>query len=319
MKRPLIGLGLAAMLVFGLAGCSGDDGAQGPAGPAGPSGPAGPPGQDATQTVKISELTAEQWASLTINGQVTKVTIASPPVVEFKLSDQNGKPIVGIGTNTSTSGGVTSYSNIRFELAKLTLGTAGSPDEWISYIVVANDGVTPSRPDTDRNGTLKDNGNGTYAYTFARDVTKVKDIVAAATVPAGSDKADLGDLTYDASLQHRLIIQISGSNAGAALENAVNVVYDFLPSTGAAIAAGRPEERPGRHQGLQRLPPEAGPPRRRTDRRPVLHDLPHVAAGVRPGQDRLDQRRLPGADGNEDRQRDHRDHQLLVFARHVRR
>ena len=118
MRRPLIGLMLAAMLGVGLVGCSGDDGAQGPAGPTGPAGPAGPPGQDATKTVKVSELTAEQWASLTINGQVTKVTIAGKPVVEFKLSDANGYPIVGIGTNTATSSGITTYSNIRFELAK---------------------------------------------------------------------------------------------------------------------------------------------------------------------------------------------------------
>jgi len=184
--------------------------------------------------VSIADLTPEQWSSLTIVGQVTKVTIASPPVVEFKLANGNGYPIVGIGKNTSTSGGVTSYSNIRFELAKLTLGQAGSPDEWISYLVQDNAGA-PTRPTTDQNGTLVDNGDGTYVYTFARDVTKVKDQVAAATVPPGSDKADLGDLTYDPSLQHRLIIQISGSNAGATLEAPVNVVYDFVPATGAPI------------------------------------------------------------------------------------
>ena len=234
MKRPLIALGLAAMLAFGLAGCSGDDGAQGPAGPQGPQGPPGPPGPGATQTVNVSQLTAEQWASLAISGQVTKATIASPTTVEFKLADGSGKPIVGIGTNTSTSGGFTSYSNIRFELSKLTLGTAGSPDEWISYLVQGNDG-TPSRPTTDQNGTLKDNGDGSYVYTFARDIPKVKDQVAAATVPATANKADLGDLTFDPSLQHRLIIQISGSNAGAALGSATNVVYDFVPSTGAVI------------------------------------------------------------------------------------
>jgi len=179
-------------------------------------------------------LTADQWANLTITGQVTKATIASPTTVEFKLADGSGKPIVGIGTNTSTSGGFTSYSNIRFELSKLTLGTAGSPDEWISYLVQGNDG-TPSRPTTDQNGTLKDNGDGSYVYTFARDIPKVKDQVAAATVPATANKADLGDLTFDPSLQHRLIIQISGSNAGAALGSATNVVYDFVPSTGAVI------------------------------------------------------------------------------------
>ena len=62
MKRPLIALGLAAMLAFGMAGCGGDDGAAGPAGPAGPSGPSGPAGPSGAATIKVSELTAEQWA-----------------------------------------------------------------------------------------------------------------------------------------------------------------------------------------------------------------------------------------------------------------
>ena len=237
---------LSVALVAGalLGACGGDDGAQGPAGGTGPQGPAGAPGAPGTpggpggtagQAVVVGDLTAEQWAALTITGQVTKVTIASPPVVEFKLADATGKPIAGIGKNTSTSGTVTSYSNIRFELAKLVEGTAGSPDEWVSYIVLDNAGV-PTRPTTDQNGKLVDNGDGTYVYTFARDVPKVKDVVAAATVPATSNKADLGDLTYDPSKQHRLVIQISGSNAGATLENAANVVYDWVPATGATIA-----------------------------------------------------------------------------------
>jgi OmcA/MtrC family decaheme c-type cytochrome len=155
--------------------------------------------------------------------------------VNFKLADAAGRPIIGIGKNTSTSStGVVTYSNIRFDLSKLVIGTAGSPDEWISYIVQDNAGA-PTRPTTDQNGKLVDNGDGTYVYTFARDIPKVKDQVAAATVPSTSNKADLGDLTLDANAQTRLIIQISGSNNGVTLENAANVVYDFIPATGATI------------------------------------------------------------------------------------
>jgi OmcA/MtrC family decaheme c-type cytochrome len=236
---------LSVALVAGalLGACSGDDGAAGPAGPAGPTGPtgptgpAGPPGPAAGSVVNVANLTAEEWAALTIVGQVTKATVASPTTVNFKLADAAGRPIVGIGNRTATSGGVTSYSNIRFELAKLVVGTAGSPDEWISYLVQDNAGV-PTRPTTDQNGKLVDNGDGTYVYTFARDIPKVKDQVAAATVPSTSNKADLGDLTFDASAQTRLIIQISGAHiatGGLNLEAPANVVYDFIPATGATI------------------------------------------------------------------------------------
>ena len=71
------------------------------------------------------------------------------------------------------------------------------------------------------------------------------------TAPAGSNKADLGDLTYDASLTHRLTIQISGAAPGTGtntsnavqstpavnLARPVDVIHDFVPATGAAPAA----------------------------------------------------------------------------------
>ena len=44
----------------------------------------------------------------------------------------------------------------------------------------------PTRPSTDNTGTLVDNKNGTYTYTFYRDITKIKDQVAALTDTAGS-------------------------------------------------------------------------------------------------------------------------------------
>jgi len=240
MKNWLRILSVALLAGALLGACSGDDGAAGAPGATGPAGPPGPPGPAAGATVNVANLTAEEWAALTIVGQVTKATIASPTVVNFKLADAAGRPIIGIGNRTATSGGVTTYSNIRFELAKLALGTAGSPDEWISYIVQTDAGV-PTRPTTDQNGKLVDNGDGTYVYTFARDIPKVKDQVAAATVPSTSNKADLGDLTFDASAQTRLIIQISGAHiasGGLNLESPANVVYDFIPATGATIPPG---------------------------------------------------------------------------------
>ncbi len=234
MKRPLITLGLAAMLAIGMAGCGGDDGAQGPAGPAGPAGPPGPSG---ATVVRVADLTPEQWGALEMKGEVSRVTIASKPVVEFKVTDAAGKPVVGLGLNTSPSGSLTELSNIRFSLAKLVPGANGSPAKWVSYMVTSDTGA-PQRPNVDRVGTLVDNGDGTYKYTFHRDVATIKDQVAAATVPAGSDKADLGDLTYAPNLQHRLAIQISGREASGAvsLAKAVNIIYDFVPATGAKIA-----------------------------------------------------------------------------------
>jgi OmcA/MtrC family decaheme c-type cytochrome len=73
------------------------------------------------------------------------------------------------------------------------------------------------------------------------------------TVSPPNDTADLGDLSYDASLAHRVTIQLSGnapgtgtntpngvqSVPGVILTNPVDAIYDFTPATGQATPSGR--------------------------------------------------------------------------------
>ncbi|MGZ6141117.1 MAG: hypothetical protein ACXWLA_10600, partial [Myxococcaceae bacterium] len=67
---------------------------------------------------------------------VTSVTIASPPVVKFKVTDAAGVPIVGLGnTSKSSTATVAGYTNLAFALAKLVPSSNGSPSKWVSYIV----------------------------------------------------------------------------------------------------------------------------------------------------------------------------------------
>lgn len=273
MSRFVTAIAAAAFLLHGCGG--GSDGSPGATGPAGPAGPAGTPGKDATAVVKVATLTADQWADLAPKGEVTKVTISSPPVVEFKVTDANGNPVVGLGnTSKSATATVTGYTNVAVALAKLVPGTNGSPSKWVNYAVfnaptvaqkagtvAANascDSTTSptwcaGRPTTDNQGTLVDNGDGSYKYTFLRDITKAKEIVATLKDAAnGSYKnVDAGDLAYDANLTHRLVIQISGNargtgsntadavtvTPGVVMKNPANVVYDFIPATGKAVTA----------------------------------------------------------------------------------
>lgn len=232
----------ASSMLF--AGCSGDDGRD------------GKDGADATTTVNVASMTTDDWAALAPQAEVTSVTINSPPVVKFKLTDAKGNPVVGLGNNTSkkATDTVASYPNISFALAKLVPGTNGAPSKWVSYIVTTvpttTTAATGSRPTTDNTGTLKDNGDGTYEYTFYRDITKIKDQVAAMTFTAPNSAADLGDLTYDPKLTHRLTIQVSGaargtgtntadgSNSGVTSVNIAepaNIIYDFIPATGKPV------------------------------------------------------------------------------------
>jgi OmcA/MtrC family decaheme c-type cytochrome len=249
-----------------VAFCLSCTGPTGPAGEAGPTGAVGPPGDAgsnlpvriASNAVPPSDASSAAWAALAPQATITSVTISSPPVVSFKVTDAAGAPVVGLGnTSKSSTATLAGLSNLAFSLAKLVPGTtdtvsgrATSPSYWVSYIVTTVPTTTaaaaPSRPSTDNTGTLVDNGDGTYVYTFYRDVTTIKGAVAGMTVTPPNDTADLGDLTYDPTLAHRLTMQLSGNApgtgtntpdgvqvvAGVAMVKPVDVIYDFTPATG---------------------------------------------------------------------------------------
>jgi OmcA/MtrC family decaheme c-type cytochrome len=176
------------VLVLLLGACEGDRGRPGPAGPPGPS---------------VTNLATE----LTVT--VDSVTIASPPVVEFTVVNQDGTRFVGLST-----------SDVRFTLAKLVPGTNGNPSAWQSYVnrkrappPASGSTVDAIQGTTDSGGTLEDHGNGTYTYTFGTDVTNVTSPLA---------------VSYEPSLTHRLGLQISGGGLPTA-----NAAFTWRPSDGA--------------------------------------------------------------------------------------
>jgi len=269
----------ATVMAASLAGCGGSDGAAGPAGPAGSdgaTGPAGPPGapgipgvagalnvpSNALTNTDAITASAQEWANMEPTVTVTGVTIASPPVVTFSVIDGFGRPVVGLGnTSKSSTATVAGYTNLSFALAKLVPGTSGTPSKWVSYIVTTVPSTTsaasPTRPSTDNTGTLVDNRDGTYKYTFYRDVTTMSAQVAAMAASAAAasknnNVADLGDLTYAPSLTHRLTVALSGNAPGTGsntptgatssvaaepMRHPVNAIYDFIPATGAKVTA----------------------------------------------------------------------------------
>lgn len=229
LKKTTFGLLMVVAGTLVLSGCEGDDG------------PPGPPGLNAGQgTINLATLDAQQQADITYQGEVTGVTVSSPPVVKFRIRDANGNPITGLGVkDTSTP---PRLNNLKFTIAKLVPGVNGSPSRWVNYIVTSS-AATPAgqRPGQDREGTLVDNGDGSYQYTFYRDITKAKDTVAALADSGNNRKSDLGDLTFDPNLTHRLIIEYGGNiintSPGIPIANPLNIVYDFIPATGRVVTA----------------------------------------------------------------------------------
>ncbi len=166
---------------------------------------------------------------------VTSVSINSAPVVNFTVTDDTGVPVTGLGnTSKSSTATVAGLTNLSFSLSKLVPGTDGSPSNWVSYIVTTVPTTTaaaaPTRPSTDNTGALADHGDGTYTYTFYRDVTQIKSQVDAMTVSAPNNKADLGDLTYAPSLVHRLTIQLSGNAPGTGTNTPTALILASLAS-----------------------------------------------------------------------------------------
>jgi OmcA/MtrC family decaheme c-type cytochrome len=271
---PWLMLLTAATLTVAISACGGNDtgaagpgGATGAPGPSGPPGPAGPPGGSAANAINVGSnaltnpdainANAQVWSDLQTTVTITGVTIASPPVVSFRVVDSLGHPVVGLGnTSKSSTATVPSYANLSFTIAKLVPGSAGSPSRWVSYIVTTVPSTTtaaaPQRPGTDNTGTLVDNGDGTYKYTFYRDITTIGSQIAGMTVNPPNSKADLGDLSYVPTLTHRVVLALSGnapatgtntptgatsSVAAVPMKHPVNAVYDFIPATGAQATA----------------------------------------------------------------------------------
>ena len=211
--RLLGSFGLSLLFTLVLAAC---DGSTGPQGPAGAAGPAGPPGTDApTAAPPVSTIDDIIEDGVPVNAEITSVTINSQPVVEFTLTDKNGFGIVGLAEN-----------RVSATIAKLVPGTDGNPDAWQNYInrEEGPDGSTEPgsevltsaiQGDRDRNGTLVDNNDGTYVYTFSIDPANVTDPVV---------------IPYDPSLTHRIAMQIQ---AGDTRTYPNNPTYSFRPSDGA--------------------------------------------------------------------------------------
>jgi OmcA/MtrC family decaheme c-type cytochrome len=162
-------------------------------------------------------------------GEITDVTIDGGTglvTISFSLfdSENNLVPIpVGPGQELTTN-------SIRFTIAKLVTG-AGGVNDWQSYIndietkeagdpgnapdgTPTPDGTQEVQATAERasatDGVFTDLGNGNYTYQLSFDITNVTD-------PLTGDP-----IVYDATLTHRVSMQVS--------DNVANAFLDFVPN-----------------------------------------------------------------------------------------
>lgn len=188
-RRVLSCLTLASAVM--LSGCS-DDGDNGAAGPQGPQGEQGPAGTAAAADIPEQLSVVIDSATVAADGTVS---------VELTAEDEIGRGFSGLTFYKSENSRL-----MRFGLVKLQPEGAtgdGNASEWQSYIESGNGQAT-----TETNGTLTDNGDGSYTYVFSTNAT------SAAT-------------SYEPSLTHRVAMQLSGSGFPT-----VNASYDWVPAGG---------------------------------------------------------------------------------------
>ena len=170
----------------------------------------------ADAVVDFTLLTADEKSQAAMSAVITGVSVPSDgrPVVNIKVSERHGYGVKNLAA-TAVSW--------RFALLKLVPGRSSTEpgvngsvtDTWVSYLA-ANDHSAASS-ETAVAANLTDNGDGTYAYRFAK-------VVNAGVTAAGT--------TYEPARVHRLIVLLYASGNPF---TPINLVKEFIPMTGADV------------------------------------------------------------------------------------
>src|ERR1044071_6848399 len=161
--------------------------------------------QDAV--VDYAAMTADELKAAALSAVITSVAIPADgrPVVNLKVSERHGLGVKGLSATAATW---------RFTLLKLDTGVNGSGNEtWVSYM--ANDSTSTASAENATAAGLTDNKDGTYSYRFTK-------VINGGIASAGT--------TFEPTKLHRLIILTYASGNPF---SPINLVRDFLPSTGA--------------------------------------------------------------------------------------
>jgi OmcA/MtrC family decaheme c-type cytochrome len=145
--------------------------------------------------------------------------------VNYTVADEAGDPVTGLRGN---------FTVVKLEPAA---GTE-SFNKWVPYIYrkqevtaaddqtwpIENNGNVEYQGYRESNGTLTDNGDGSYTYVFKQNLTEASQ---------GPTALAQGDITYDRSLTHRVSVMIGGHSGATADAN-----FDFVPD-GSALTETR--------------------------------------------------------------------------------
>ncbi|MFO1427651.1 MAG: OmcA/MtrC family decaheme c-type cytochrome [Steroidobacteraceae bacterium] len=140
---------------------------------------------------------------------ITGVTVAADTkaTVKFTLKNELDLPLKGLPA-----------ANVRFMIAQLRAGVGGKGSEWRAY-TTRRDGTqlqANAEVANTSGAVFKDNGDGSYDYTFAKALN--------AYAPDGA--------TYDANLTHRVGLELRSTTDVPLAAPNTNAPYTWVPATG---------------------------------------------------------------------------------------
>jgi OmcA/MtrC family decaheme c-type cytochrome len=167
-------------------------------------------------------MTSDELKASAMIASISSVTIPADgrPVVKLKVTERHGLGVRNLAPAQSTPSNPLLPISWRFALLKLEPNVNGtnvngsSAETWVSYMA-ANAASTAST-ETAAAANWTDNGDGTYTYRFAKQITP------GGATPAGT--------SYEPDKLHRLVILMSGPGNPF---SPINLVKDFVPTTGA--------------------------------------------------------------------------------------
>jgi len=249
--RPVL---VVCTIAFAVGGCSGDDGRDGadgvdgtdgtPGGDGAPGagGPPGADGDDGADGANVAVASIHGTNFLLSTGEfeeagkyfatatVTSATadVAGVATVNFTVEDCRDAP------PCLPAPGITGMD---FNIVALAPASGGeSFNKWVPYIYRTETVAAPTESHHDwttatgtvveqayreNNGTFTDNGDGSYTYVFATNLSTAVTPVGMAAIP------------YDRTLTHRVSVMIGGHSGATADAN-----FDFVPD-GSAVTETR--------------------------------------------------------------------------------
>ncbi|MBK7857868.1 MAG: OmcA/MtrC family decaheme c-type cytochrome [Archangiaceae bacterium] len=172
--------------------------------------------------VDFSKLTALELSQDDFAVTVQGVTNAPRPVVRFTV-----KNLKGVGMRNIAPSYLAGISLLQLVPGTPMAGGNGQAyDTWVSHI--ANCATCTTGTESATASSLVDNGDGTYVYTFAKDVVNPT-VFDAGTAMAG--------VAFDANAVHRFALRFAdpANNSEGDKANAfrpVDMTYDYIPATG---------------------------------------------------------------------------------------